>query len=226
MCYKPRSGLYVSSLANMSPNTIRKGIQEVQSGKLEHSEKLRKPGGGRKKLSEKSPRIGQILEKIMYDVTAGDPMSILKWTHKSTYAIAEALKKKGVPISEDTVGRMLKSKKYSLQANKKRYEGTSHPDRDAQFNYINNRAKKYLKKKQPIISVDTKKKELVGNFKNPGKTWRKKGTPEEVNAYDFPNLAELTIEVLHFPPATSKWNKIEHRMFSFISQNWKGKPLI
>ena len=298
---------YVCNLAKMSPNTVRKGIQEVKSGRAEKSKKLRKDGGGRKKLSDKNPRIEKVLERIMNDATAGDPMRVLKWTHKSTYAIAEALKEKRFSISEDTVGRMLKSKKYSLQANKKRYEGKSHPDRDAQFHYINNQAKDFLKKRQPVISVDTKKKELVGNFKNSGRTWRKKGTPEEVNVYDFPTLAEgkvipygtydinlnkgfvnvgitsdtsefavesirqwwkqlgkkhypkakellitadsggsngyrnrgwkyflnrlsnetgLKIKVLHFPPATSKWNKIEHRMFSFISQNWRGKPLI
>jgi len=298
---------YVCNLANMSPNTVRKGIREVKLGKVEISKKLRKEGGGRKKLSDKDPQVEKMLEVIMGDATAGDPMGLLKWTHKSTYAIAETFKEKGFSISEDTVGRMLKNEKYSLQANKKRYEGKIHPDRDAQFHYINDRAKKYLMKRQPVISVDTKKRELVGNFKNSGKTWRKKRSPEEVNAYDFPNLAEgkaipygtydlalnkgfvnvgitsntsefavesirqwwkqlgkkhypkakellitadsggsngyknrgwkyflgkfsnetgLKIEVLHFPPATSKWNKIEHRMFSFISQNWRGKPLI
>ena len=298
---------YVCNLAKMSPNTVRKGILEVKSGKLGNPNKIRNEGGGRKNLSDKNPQLEKALGKIMSDATAGDPMRLLKWTHKSTYSIAKYLKEKGFLISEDTVGRMLKKEKYSLQANKKRYEGKSHPDRDAQFNYINDQAKSFIKKQQPVISVDTKKKELVGNFKKSGKNWRKKGSPEEVNAYDFPDLAKgkiipygaydinlnkgfvnvgitsdtsefavesirqwwkqlgkkhypkakellitadsggsngyrnrgwkyflnilsnetgLKIKVLHFPPATSKWNKIEHRMFSFISQNWRGKPLI
>jgi len=298
---------YVCNLAKMSPNTVRKGILEVKSGKLGNPNKIRNEGGGRKNLSDKNPQLEKALGKIMSDATAGDPMRLLKWTHKSTYSIATYSKEKGFLISEDTVGRMLKKEKYSLQANKKRYEGKSHPDRDAQFNYINDQAKSFIKKQQPVISVDTKKKELVGNFKNSGKNWRKKGSPEEVNAYDFPDLAKgkiipygaydinlnkgfvnvgitsdtsefavesirqwwkqlgkkhypkakellitadsggsngyrnrgwkyflnilsnetgLKIKVLHFPPATSKWNKIEHRMFSFISQNWRGKPLI
>lgn len=297
----------VCKLANMSPNTVRKGITEIKSGRLVTSERLRRKGAGRKMLKDKTPQLKKDLDEIMSGNTAGNPMRLLKWTNKSTYAIAEALKEKGHFISEDTVGRMLKKEKYSLQANKKRYEGNSHPDRDAQFHYINDKAKEFIKKQQPVISVDTKKKELVGNFKNNGKTWKKKGMPEEVNAYDYPSLAKgkvipfgaydinlnkgfvnvgitsdtsefavesirqwwkqlgrkhypkakellitadsggsngyrnkgwkyflnkfsnetgFKITVLHFPPATSKWNKIEHRMFSFISQNWRGKPLI
>jgi len=297
---------YVCKLANMSPNTVRKGINEVQSKKLKKVKRLRKKGGGRKKLKDKHPQLKKDLERIMNNSTAGDPMKLLKWSNKSTYAIAEALKERGHSISEDTVGRMLKKEKYSLQANKKRYEGNSHPDRDAQFHYINDKAQEFIGKKQPVISVDTKKKELVGNFKNSGRVWTKKGQAEHVNAYDFPSFAKgkvvpygaydiylnkgfvnvgiskdtaefavesirqwwkqlgkkhypkakellitadcggsngyrirgwkfflsklskeigLKITVLHFPPATSKWNKIEHRMFSFISQNWKGRPL-
>lgn len=298
---------YLCRLAKMSPNTVRKGINEVKSGVLEKTKRLRKKGGGRKNIKDQNPQLEKDFVKIMNDTTAGDPMKLLKWTHKSTYAIAKALKKIGHSISEDTVGRMLKKEKYSLQANKKRYEGKAHPDRDAQFHYINDTATKFLKKRQPVISVDTKKKELVGNFKNNGRNWMKKGMPEEVNVYDFPSLAKgkvipygtydvalnkgfvnvgitsdtaefavesikqwweqlgkkhyptakellitadsggsngyrnrgwkyflhkfskekgLKITVLHFPPATSKWNKIEHRMFSFISQNWRGKPLV
>ena len=238
--------------------------------------------------------------------TAGNPMKNIKWTNKSTYAIRKSLKSKGYSISEDTIGRMLKEEKYSLQANKKMYEGKLHPDRDEQFCYINEQVDIFLNKKQPVISVDTKKKELVGNFKNSGRIWTKKGQVQHVNAYDFPSFAKgkvvpygaydinlnkgfvnigissdtaefaiesirqwwkqlgkkyypkakellitadsggsngyrnrgwkyflnqfaketkLKITVLHFPPATSKWNKIEHRMFSFISMNWKGQPL-
>lgn len=298
---------YVHKVTGMSRDTIRKGVSEIKSGALEKPFRLRKEGGGRKKMRDKNPRLRKDLETMMNDNTAGDPMGLLKWTHKSTYAIAEILKTKGHSISEDTVGRMLKEEQYSLQANKKTYEGKSVDDRDAQFHYINDMAKEFIKKKQPVISVDTKKKELVGNFKNQGKTWRKKGNPQEVNVYDFPRLAKgkvipygayditlnkgfinvgitsdtsefavesirqwwkqlgkkyypkakellltadsggsngyrnhgwkyflnklaketkLNITVLHFPPATSKWNKIEHRLFSFISTNWKGKPLI
>lgn len=296
----------VNRITKISRDTIRKGIKEVESGNLDQPKRLRKKGGGRKKLKDKNPQLKKDLGKIMNDSTAGDPMKLLKWSNKSTYAIAETLKKEGHSISEDTVGRMLKEEKYSLQASKKMYEGKSHPERDEQFHYINDRAKEFIKKKQPVISVDAKKKELVGNFKNSGRVWTKKGQAEHVNAYDFPSFAKgkavpygaydihlnkgfvnvgissetaefavesirqwwkqlgkkhypkakellitadsggsngyrnrgwkyflnkfsketnLKITVLHFPPATSKWNKIEHRMFSFISLNWRGKPL-
>ncbi len=297
---------YVCTLAKMSPNTVRKGIDEVKSRKVENTKRLRKEGGGRKNIKDQNPKLEKDLMKIMNDSTAGDPMRLLKWTHKSTYAIAEALKKMRYSVSEDTVGRMLKKEKYSLQSNKKMYEGKNHDDRDEQFRYINKTANIFLNKKHPVISVDTKKKELVGNFKNSGRVWTKKGQAEHVNAYDFPSFSKgkvvpygaydinlnkgfvnvgissdtaefavesirqwwkqlgkkhypkakellitadsggsngyrnrgwkyylnqlaketkLKITVLHFPPATSKWNKIEHRMFSFISMNWKGKPL-
>ena len=297
---------YVCKLANMSPNTVKKGMYEVKSTKLGKSERLRKIGGGRKKIMNKNPRLKKDFDNFMKDNTAGNPMKNVKWTHKSTYSIAKNLKSKGYSVSEDTIGRMLKKDKYSLQANKKMYEGKTHPDRDEQFCYINEQVDIFLNKKQPVISVDTKKKELVGNFKNSGRIWTKKGQVQHVNAYDFPSFAkgkvvpygsyyinlnkgfvnigissdtaefavesirqwwkqlgkryyprakellitadsggsngyrnrgwkyflnQLTketgfkITVLHFPPATSKWNKIEHRMFSFISMNWKGKPL-
>ena len=297
---------YVCTLAKMSPNTVRRGIDEVKSRKVENTKRLRKEGGGRKNIKDQNPKIEKDLMKIMNDATAGDPMRLLKWTHKSTYAIAEALKKMRYSVSEDTVGRMLKKEKYSLQSNKKTYEGKNHDDRDEQFQYINKQVNIFLNKKQPVISVDTKKKELVGNFKNSGRVWTKEGQAEHVNAYDFPSFSKgkvvsygaydinlnkgfvnvgissdtaefavesirkwwkqlgqkhypkakellitadsggsngyrnrgwkyylnqlaketkLKITVLHFPPATSKWNKIEHRMFSFISMNWKGKPL-
>lgn len=299
--------LYMSKITGMSRDTIKKGVNEIKSGKLEKPVRLRKKGGGRKKIKNKNPRLRKAFEEIMSDNTAGDPMGLLKWIHKSTYAIAGFLKTKGHSISKDTVRRMLKDEHYSLQSNRKTLEGKSVDDRDAQFHYINDTAKEFIKKKQPVISVDTKKKELVGNFKNQGKTWRKKGNPEKVNVYDFPRFSKgkvipygtydialnkgfvnvgitsdtsefavesirqwwkqlgkkhypktkeilitadsggsngyrnrgwkyflnklaketkLNITVLHFPPATSKWNKIEHRLFSFISTNWKGKPLI
>src|SRR3989344_4065933 len=297
---------YICKLANMSPNSVKKGMNEIKSSRFEESERLRKKGGGRKKIMNKNPKLKTDFENIMKNNTAGNPMKNVKWTHKSTYYIAKNLKSKGHFISEDTIGRILKGEKYSLQANKKMYEGKSHPDRDEQFCYINNQADLFLDKKQPVISVDTKKKELVGNFKNSGRIWTKEGQAKHVNAYDFPSFAKgkvvpygsydinlnkgfvnvgissdtsefavesirqwwkqlgkkhypksrellitadsggsneyrnrgwkyflnklsketgLNITVLHFPPATSKWNKIEHRMFSFISMNWKGEPL-
>jgi len=296
---------YVCKVANMSPNTVKKGIYEIKSNKFGNSERLRKKGGGRKKIKDQNSKLKKDFENIMSRNTAGNPMKNVKWTHKSTYSIAKSLKSKGYSISEDTIGRILKEEKYSLQANKKMYEGKSHPDRDEQFCYINDQVDVFLDKKQPVISVDTKKKELVGNFKNSGRIWTKEGQAKHVNAYDYPSFAKgkvvpygaydinlnkgfvnvgssdtaefavesirqwwkqlgkkhylkakellitadsggsngyrnrgwkyflnkfaretrFKITVLHFPPATSKWNKIEHRMFSFISLNWKGQPL-
>ena len=297
---------YVCKLANMSPNTVKKGMHEVKSDRFGKYERLRKIGGGRKKIMNNDPKLKKDFENIMEDSTGGNPMKSIKWTHKSTYSIAKSLKSKGHFISEDTIGRMLKKEKYSLQVNKKMYEGKSHPDRDEQFCYINDQVDLFLDKRQPVISVDTKKKELVGNFKNSGRIWTKEGQAKHVNAYDFPSFAKgkvvpygaydinlnkgfvnvgissdtsefavesirqwwkqlgkkhypkakkllitadsggsngyrnrgwkyflnqfaketgFEITILHFPPATSKWNKIEHRMFSFISMNWKGEPL-
>ncbi|MBI4181682.1 MAG: ISAzo13 family transposase [Candidatus Aenigmarchaeota archaeon] len=292
----------------MSRATIIKGKKELKEQKqLGHQGRIRKRGGGRKKVKDINPRMVKELEKMMEEHTAGDPMSTLKWTYKSSYKLAGELMIKGHHTSKSTVGRILKEQGYSLQANKKNKEGEAPPERDAQFHYINEQTKKFLRRRQPVISVDTKKKELIGRFKNAGKRWQKKGQPEEVNVYDFPTLAtgkavpygaydialnkgfvnigissdtaEFAVEsirqwwkqlgkkhypkakellicadaggsngyrnrgwkyflnklaketgfkitVLHFPPATSKWNKIEHRLFSFISMNWKGKPLI
>lgn len=293
-------------ITGRSRTTIIKGLKELKNGLLGVHGRIRKPGGGRKKLEEKDPKLREALNEIMEENTAGDPMSPLKWTNKSLVRIEEEIKRRSHSISYRTIGRRLKKMGYSLQANKKTYEGISVEERDEQFHYINNTAKDFISRNQPVISVDTKKKELIGNFKNPGKTWRKKGCPEEVNAYDFPSLAKgkavpygaydialnkgfvnvgisydtaefavesirqwwnqlgkkhyknpteilitadcggsngyknhgwkyflhkfaketgLSITILHFPPATSKWNKIEHKMFSFISKNWKGAPL-
>jgi len=293
-------------ISGLSRDTIRKGALEVKHGKLVKLDRLRKKGAGRKRIQDQNPKLKKEFENIMSRNTAGNPMKRIKWTNKSTYSITKSLKLKGYSISEDTIGRMLKEEKYSLQANKKMYEGNSHPDRDEQFCYINEQVDLFLNKKQPVISVDTKKKELVGNFKNSGRIWTKEGQAEHVNAYDYPSFAKgkvvpygaydinlnkgfvnvgissdtaefavesirqwwkqlgkeyypktkellitadsggsngyrnrgwkyflnqfaketrLKITVLHFPPATSKWNKIEHRMFSFISMNWKGEPL-
>jgi hypothetical protein len=297
----------VGRLTGMDYKTIKKGMAEVENRKFfDKNENLRKKGAGRKKLTDKNHQILKDLETIMDENTAGDPMSNLKWSNKSTYAIANELRLRGHKISEDTVGRILKQEDYSLQSNKKTLEGSSSLERDEQFNYINGKSKEFVTAGEPVISVDAKKKELVGNFKNNGQTWKKKGEADEVNVYDFLSLAEgritpygaydlarnegfvnvgisydtaefavesirrwwnllgrkrypnatkllitadgggsngsrnkgwkqylqnfanetnLEIVVCHFPPGTSKWNKIEHRMFSFISINWKGKPL-
>jgi len=299
----------VNKLTGKSVNTIRKGVNEIKSGKNIKSEtgRLRKKGGGRKKIVEKNPEIERLIENILEENTAGDPMSKLRWTNKSTYSITNELKTKGQNISEDTTGRVIKKLGYSLQVNIKSKESGSSEERDSQFRYINEQVKIFAKKNMPIISVDAKKKELVGDFKNNGRRWMKKGKAEIVNVYDFWFLAKgkaipygiydinlnkgfvnvgidhntsefavesikqwwnnigkenysnakellicadgggsnasrsrlwkfylqkfanktgLKITVCHFPPGTSKWNKIEHKMFSFISMNWRGKPLI
>ena len=300
----------VSKLTGKSMNTIRKGIYEIETKNnldLKETGRLRKEGGGRKKIVDKNPDVKKEIENILEENTAGDPMSKLKWTNKSTYTIADELKNKNQNASEVTVGRIIKSLGYSLQANVKSKESGSSEERDSQFRYINENVKVFAKKNIPVISVDAKKKELVGDFKNNGRKWMKKGKAEIVNVYDFwflakgkaipygiydinlnngfvnvgidhntsefavesirqwwnnigkknyPNTKELLIcadgggsnasrsrlwkfylqrfanksglkiTVCHFPPGTSKWNKIEHKMFSFISMNWRGKPLI
>ena len=299
----------VRKFTGSSMDTIRKGIMEIKSGTNIKSEtgRLRKEGGGRKKIIDKNPNVKREIENILEENTAGNPMNRLKWTNKSTYTIADELKNKNQKASEVTVGRIIKSLGYSLQANLKSKECGSSEERDSQFRYINEQVKIFAKKNIPVISVDAKKKELVGNFKNNGKRWMKKGKAEIVNVYDFwflakgkaipygiydinlnngfvnvgidhntsefavesirqwwnkigkinyPNAKELLIcadgggsnasrsrlwkfylqkfanktglkiTVCHFPPGTSKWNKIEHKMFSFISMNWRGKPLI
>lgn len=298
----------VCALTGVSKPTVIKGIKELKSGKdLSRESRIRRPGGGRKRIIEQRPEIRDIIVSIMDETTAGDPMSLLKWTHKSTYAIRDELRALGHSISEDTVRRTLKEMDYSLQANAKNKEGKDHEGRDRQFRYINGRAKAFARSGDPIISVDAKKKERVGEFKNSGRNWRPKGSPREVNIYDFASLSEgtaclygaydlqrnagmvnvgmshdtaefavesirrwwkrfgrrqyrkakrllicadgggsngsrnrawkfhlqeladnieLPITVCHYPPGTSKWNKIEHRMFSFISMNWRGEPLV
>ena len=298
----------VNEITGKSMTTIRKGIAEINSKKKSKNiNRIRKQGGGRKELVKKKPTLLKTLEAIMSNSTSGDPMKHLRWTTKSTGNVAVELKKRGYNISPDTVGRLLKKEKYSLKANRRSKEGKSSPERDEQFKRINQKVEEFKIKKEPVISVDTKKKELVGNFKNSGKKWGKKGEFEEVNVYDFPSLAEgkaipygtydvhknkgfvnvgissdtgefavesikrwwdfngkndypkakeilicadgggsngsrnkswkfylqkfsnkmkLKITVCHYPPGTSKWNKIEHRMFSFISMNWRAQPLI
>jgi len=295
-------------LTGMSRTTIIKGKKELEKlGSLGYQDRIRKPGGGRKKLEEKNPQIKKDLEKILDENTVGDPMSILKWTQKSCRTLAKELEKIGYKISKGTIWNMTKELGYSLQSNQKSKEGKHSKERDEQFRYINSQFKEFAKRGQPGISVDAKKKELVGEFKNPGKTWKKIGQPEVVNVYDYPSLADgraipygaydpernegfvnvgisndtaefsvesirqwwhqfgkerypdakellisadcggsngyrnrlwkyelqklanetgLKMTVVHLPPGTSKWNKVEHKLFSFISMNWRGKPLV
>jgi hypothetical protein len=296
-------------VSGLSKPTVIKGVKELRSAQALRPEggRIRQVGGGRKTLEERDPQITQRLGRIMEETTAGDPMSLLRWTSKSTYQIRDELRRLGHPVSEDTVQRRLKEMDYTLQANVKTKEGSAPPQRDQQFRYINRLAQEYVAQGEPVISVDAKKRERIGAFKNTGRNWRPKGQPLEVNVYDFPHLgvgtatlygtfdeqanqgmvnvgmshdtAEYAVEsirqwwrrvgrrqydgarrllicadgggsngsrsrawkyflqqlsnesgweitVRHYPPGTSKWNKIEHRMFSFISLNWKGEPLV
>jgi len=305
-----RGGLKgLHELTGMSRPTILKGMRELRErDELAGGERVRQPGGGRKRLEASDLGLERALERIMEENTAGDPMSLLRWTNKSTSRIAQELTRQGHAVSDETVRRRLGELDYSLQGNaKNKEEEASGEGRDAQFRYINAQVKKHLARGEPVVSVDTKKKERVGNFKNGGKTWRPQGQPLEVNVYDYPHLgrgtaipygaydvqrnegfvnvgmthdtAEFAVEslrqwwklvgrrhypqarrllvcadgggsngsrnrawkyhlqrfsdqcgvavtVCHYPPGTSKWNRIEHRMFSFISLNWQGQPLI
>ncbi len=303
-----RGGLVkIQRLTGLSAPTIIKGIKEIKSGKpLSSQERVREKGGGRKTVEGNSPEVLQYLERLVDDSTAGSPMNHLRWTHKSTRTLAIEMTQHGYEMTHPTVSRLLSELGYSLQVNAKSKEGRSPMERDNQFQYINAKVTEFQKNGNPVLSVDAKKKELVGNFKNHGKVYRKKGTPLEVNVYDFPSsakgiaipygtydvqrnegfvnvgitydtaefaveslrwwwrkigrqqypyatgwlvcadgggsngsrnrgwkyhLQKLTTElgipvtVCHYPPGTSKWNKIEHRMFSFISMNWQGRPL-
>jgi len=300
----------VAKLAGVSRVRINKGIEELEtSEKLYSSEKrkkIRKPGGGRKTKKESQPGMVEALERIVGPHTLGDPMNPLLWTSKSLRKIQRELKGQGFNVGYVTIGEILKSKDYSLQGNKKTHEGGAVADRDEQFEHINRTALSFMKDGAPVISVDCKKKELIGNYKNSGVEWHKKGEAPNVKVYDFidkglgkavpygvydmaknqgwvsvgisKDTAEfavntirtwwqqmgkeqygltnkllitadgggsnssrsrlwkkelqlfasetgLEIKVCHFPPGTSKWNKIEHRLFSFISKNWRGKPL-
>jgi hypothetical protein len=308
-----RGGVSAVVLATgMSHNTIDRGLRELQARAEGAHEpvprgRVRLPGGGRKRVTESDPLIGQVLEMLVEPLTRGDPESPLRWTCKSTRRLAEELSQRGHRVGERTVALLLHQAGYSLQSNRKVREGQSDPDRNAQFEHINAQVRAFQRRGQPAISVDTKKKELVGDFKNGGREWRPKGKPEEVRVHDFqdpglgkaipygvydithnqgwvsvgidhdtarfaaeairrwwrkmgrkrlPNARELLITadgggsngsrcrlwkvalqeladktglkltVCHFPPGTSKWNKIEHRMFSHITQNWRGRPLI
>jgi hypothetical protein len=299
----------LSELTGMSRVTITQGVKDLTSRKVRVpvTGKVRRPGGGRKKVEHSDGGLLLQLKDIVDETTAGDPMSPLKWISKSTRTIAAELTRAGHSISSVTVGRCLQDMGFTLQANVKTREGPQHPNRDAQFRYLNRQVKAFRRSGDPVISVDTKKKELVGAFKNAGRRWLPKGKPDPVQVHDFPHLGQgkaipygaydialnravvnvgvthetaefavesirrwwrldgrrqyrgatrllicadsggsngnrlrawklhlqalsdetgMAITVCHYPPGTSKWNKIEHRLFSFISLNWKGKPLV
>lgn len=303
----------VSRVTGVSRRAILLGLKELkesegaQAKAAQPGHRIRKPGGGRKKTVDKDPTLKGDLERLVDPITRGDPESPLRWTCKSVRRLALELKSMGHEVSHRMVAELLHELGYSLQSNRKTLEGTNHPDRNAQFEHIDKKAQGYLAARHPVISVDTKKRELVGEFKNAGRELRPKGQPERVNVHDFviPELGRATpygvydlahntgwvsvgtdhdtasfavqtirswwhamgnqvypdakqllitadgggsngsrlrlwklelqaladelkfpISVCHLPPGTSKWNKIEHRLFSFISQNWRGKPLV
>jgi transposase len=303
-----RGGITATARATgMHVETIRLGIRELESGEKLQAGRVRRAGGGRKPLTETDPTLLSDLERLVDDEARGDPEGPLRWTAKSVRNLAQELRGLGHDVHYTSVAKLLRSLEYSLQSNRKTKEGAQHPDRDAQFGHINATVKAAIAAGQPVISVDTKKKELVGDFKNAGREWRPKGSPELVRTHDFkdkelgkaipygiydladdsgwvnvgidhdtaqfavasivgwwehlgseryPNASTLTItadcggsngnrtklwkvelqkladqtgleiQVCHFPPGTSKWNKIEHRLFSFISRNWRAKPLV
>jgi transposase len=298
----------VTKATGISRTTIRSGIAELhQSTPDPPPGRIRQPGAGRPRLTERNPRLLDDLHALLEPATRGDPEAPLLWTSKSTRHLAAELVKLGHQVSHDTVGRLLEDLGYSLQANRKTLEGKDHPDRDAQFEYINQQVHAFRTAGQPVISVDAKKKELIGNYRNSGREWHRRGAPVEVRAKDFPDkqlgkaipegvydlvrnegwvsvgidhdtaefaavsirrwweemgslvyprarrllitadaggsngyrsrlwkvvlqeladALDLRITVCHFPPGTSKWNQIEHRMFSYITKNWRGRPLV
>src|SRR5438552_4275489 len=297
----------VSRATGLSRQVISSGIKELQEEQRSHSGRVRRVGGERKKTVSKDASLSEDLERLVEPVTRGDPESALRWTCKSVRKLAQELQQMGHRVSYQLVSELLHERGYSLQANRKTREGGEHADRDAQFEHLNAQAEAFLAADEPVISVDAKKKELIGDFKNGGREWHPHGTPEQVRVSDFPipelgratpygvydlahnagwvnvgidhdtaafavesirrwwnevgkleypeakrllisadgggsngsrirlwkwelqHLADetgLSIMVCHLPPGTSKWNKIEHRLFSFISQNWRGKPLL
>src|SRR5882762_5379124 len=261
--------------AGMSRTTVQKALREMDSG-VEPPARIRRPGAGRKRLTDKDPSLLSELDAMVEPLARGDPMCPLRWTSKSTGNLADALGNLGHQVSPDTVGRLLVGMEYSLQATAKQREGDQHPDRDAQFVYLSERVGDHLRAGEPVISVDTKKKEVVGQLANKGREYQPKGQPERVDVHDSPAFAVATIgrwwdmvgsvaypdahrllitadaggsngyrlrlwklelahlaarsgleiTVCHFPPGTSKWNKIEHRLFSAISMNRRGRPLV
>jgi len=300
----------VACATKLSRPTITAGLRELElpaRQRTVEASRVRRPGGGRRLLTETDPGLVAALEALIEPTTRGDPESALRWTCKSTRRLADELTRQDHPVGPGTVATLLRQAGYSLQANSKTREGTSHPDRNAQFEHINACVQHFQEHGQPAISVDAKKKELIGDFRNAGREWRPEGEPELVRVYDFldknlgkgipygvydmlnnqgwvsvgidhdtaqfavnsirrwwkrmgqrrfPRASELLITadgggsnghrsrlwkvslqeladdlgiklmVCHFPPGTSKWNKIEHRLFSFITQNWRGRPLV
>jgi len=297
----------VARATKIAYSTVQRGLQELKTGAPLEPGRIRRPGGGRKRTLEKDPTLLTDLEGLVEPTASGDPMSPLRWTSKSVRQLAEALQRMGHRISRQLVAELLAAAGYSLQANRKTREGPNHPDRDAQFRYINRQVRQFQAAGQPVISVDTKKKELVGDFKNAGRQWRPTGQPTPVRVHDFiiPERGKaipygvydltrnagwvsvgidhdtasfatrtiarwwhkmgrpryrrarsvlitadaggsngarvrlwkwelqrvatrtgLAITVCHLPPGTSKWNKIEHRLFSYITTNWRGQPLV
>jgi len=297
----------VEQATGISRSTIQRGMRELEADEPVDPGRTRKPGGGRKRAVDKDESLLTDVEALVEPTASGDPCSPLRWTTKSVRHLEAELAAMGHAVSHRVVAEILHDLGYSLQANQKTQEGAAHPDRDAQFRYLNDQVRRYQKKACPAVSVDTKKKELVGSFKNPGQEWRPKGSPEPVRVHDFvipeqgkaipygvydlhrnegwvsvgidhdtgsfavnairrwwkimgrpaykaapallitadaggsngsrlrlwkwelqrfANRTGLSITVCHFPPGTSKWNKIEHRLFSHIAMNWRGKPLI
>jgi len=301
----------VMAATGMSSATVDRGLGELDAAESGEAVlppgRMRRPGGGRKRARDEQPGLTRALECLVEPMARGDPQAALRWTCKSTFKLAMELGRQGFRVGPRTVAKELKAQEFSLQANRKTREGDSHPDRNAQFAYINDQVLAFQRHRQPAISIDTKKKELVGDFKNGGREWRPRGRPEEVRMHDFPDpkmkkaipygvydlarnegwvsvgidhdtarfaaasikrwwrkmgkkryprakellitadcggsnssrtrlwkvalqeLADdlgLRLTVCHFPPGTSKWNKIEHRMFCHITQNWRGRPLM
>jgi hypothetical protein len=297
----------VSAATGIARSTINRGIVELKADPQGSGSRIRRAGGGRKRTTERQPELLAALEALIEDAIRGDPEAPLRWVSRSQRNIAEALRRRGFEVSQKLVGLLLRELEYSCQANRKTREGTNHPDRNAQFEHINETVKAAIAAGAPAISVDTKKKELVGDFKNGGKELRPKGQPEPVRVHDFKipelgkvapygvydiagnegwfnvgidadtaafavesirrwwyrlgkarypktrtlvitadcggsngnrvrlwkrelqrlaNETSLAITVAHLPPGTSKWNKIEHRLFAYVSQNWRGKPLV
>jgi len=295
----------VSRASGMSRVTITRGIRELDAEPLDAG-RIRRPGAGRPSAVRRDPDLTRSLESLVEPLARGDPQSPLRWTCKSTRALAKELAARRHPVSHEKVAQLLRQMDYRLQGNRKTEEGSDHPDRDAQFRYINEQVSGALRRAEPVISVDTKKKELIGNFENQGRQWLRKKSPQKVQGHDFPDpsvpraypygiydlgrnsgfvnvgtdhdtgafavasikgwwraegrrlypragqvlitadgggsngyrlrlwklelqkLADatgLSLRVCHFPPGTSKWNKVEHRLFSFISSNWRGEPL-
>ncbi len=295
----------ISRVCGLSRVTITKGIRELGENPIAAG-RIRRAGGGRHTLLVSDPELPRVLETLVEPLARGDPQSPLRWTCKSTRTLATELSRQDHPVSHEKVAQFLRAMDYSLQGNRKTEEGADHPDRDAQFQYINDQVRRALAGRRPVISVDTKKKELIGNYENKGRQWRRSKSPALVQGHDFPapsvpraypygvydlarnkgfvnvgtdhdtgafavasirgwwrfeghrlyprarrllitadgggsngyrlrlwklelqKLADATtlaLEVCHFPPGTSKWNKVEHRLFSFISSNWRGEPL-